>query len=52
MTEDERTDGKWKIEQCSVGPETAKRFPKPSGQAFDACSRLKGCAKLSAGHNL
>ena len=23
--EDERTeDGKWKIEQCSVGPETAK----------------------------
>ena len=20
---DERTDGKWKIEQCSVGPETA-----------------------------
>ena len=24
MTEDERTDGgKWKIEQCSVGPETA-----------------------------
>ena len=21
---DERTDGKWKIEQCSVGPETAK----------------------------
>ena len=20
----ERTDGKWKIEQCSVGPETAK----------------------------
>ena len=24
VTEDGRTNGKWKIEQCSVGPETAK----------------------------
>ena len=37
MTEDERTEdgGKWKIEQCSVGPETAiiigekAELPKP-----------------------
>ena len=24
--EDGRTDGKWKIEQCSVGPETAIEY--------------------------
>ena len=32
MPEDERTNGKWKIEQCSVEPETAIYHFGYSGQ--------------------
>ena len=54
MTEDERTeDGKWKIGQCSVGPETAKtqRALLPSDEYISRGTAWSKCSNSLDGHD-